>query len=273
MVDFTKYNYCNSIGNRDQYDFGLTSRYILRRNSCLPTEGASSIPILLGDGTMAYINTKIKVENSHGSAKATKKPLLGRPMHDLMKQVETLEKRALKRKRKACLEGDEHLVDETKDSDINVSTEWHKDFEFESSATEDKSTSINLPIPRGLDTPAQLWVDKYSPRFFSDLLSDEKINREVLRALREWDPYVFRKSAPVRPTTTVTTSSISYGHTNKGNKKSTATAESKQLNIQDTGNDDIMAKNLPPLKSQDVRPASDKRVILLSGPPGMLANC
>ena len=36
-----------------------------------------------------------------------------------------------------------------------------------------------------------LWVDKYSPKSFSQLLSPEKINREVLKALKAWDSYVF----------------------------------------------------------------------------------
>lgn len=38
-----------------------------------------------------------------------------------------------------------------------------------------------------------LWVDKYAPEGFRDLLSDEKINREVLRAVKAWDPFVFKK--------------------------------------------------------------------------------
>lgn len=37
----------------------------------------------------------------------------------------------------------------------------------------------------------QLWVDKYAPKSFVDLLSDERTNREFLRSLKEWDPYVF----------------------------------------------------------------------------------
>ena len=37
------------------------------------------------------------------------------------------------------------------------------------------------------------------PTSISHLLSDERTNREVLRALRAWDPYVFKKDAPARP--------------------------------------------------------------------------
>lgn len=38
-----------------------------------------------------------------------------------------------------------------------------------------------------------LWVDKYAPEGFKDLLSDERVNREVLRAVKAWDPFVFKK--------------------------------------------------------------------------------
>jgi hypothetical protein len=35
-------------------------------------------------------------------------------------------------------------------------------------------------------------VDKYAPRGFTQLLSPEKINREVLKALKKWDRFVFK---------------------------------------------------------------------------------
>lgn len=38
-----------------------------------------------------------------------------------------------------------------------------------------------------------LWVDKYAPESFRDLLSDERVNREVLRAVKAWDRFVFKK--------------------------------------------------------------------------------
>ena len=45
----------------------------------------------------------------------------------------------------------------------------------------------------------RLWVDKHAPSFVSHLLSVERTNHEVLRALRAWDPYVFERDAPARP--------------------------------------------------------------------------
>ncbi|PRW55958.1 chromosome transmission fidelity 18-like protein [Chlorella sorokiniana] len=43
---------------------------------------------------------------------------------------------------------------------------------------------------------ASLWVQKYAPKAYIDLLSDEQINREVVRWLKNWDPAVFGTAAP-----------------------------------------------------------------------------
>ncbi|XP_074306941.1 uncharacterized protein LOC141642144 [Silene latifolia] len=37
----------------------------------------------------------------------------------------------------------------------------------------------------------ELWVNKYAPRSFTELLSDEQTNREVLFWLKHWDSKVF----------------------------------------------------------------------------------
>ena len=86
---------------------------------------------------------------------------------------------------------------------------------------------------------SQLWVDKHAPLSFPHLLSDERTNREVLRALRAWDPYVFGREPPARPT---------YIAQN------------------------MMTKNEDEDKNEnknDKRPDMKNRVLLLSGPPGV----
>ena len=45
----------------------------------------------------------------------------------------------------------------------------------------------------------RLWVDKYSPKRFNELLSEDKVNREVLHWIKAWDGVVFKK-APPKPT-------------------------------------------------------------------------
>jgi len=38
-------------------------------------------------------------------------------------------------------------------------------------------------------------VDKHSPRGFGELLSDERLNRQVLRWVKQWDGHVFGRGA------------------------------------------------------------------------------
>ncbi|GAV50731.1 hypothetical protein ZYGR_0Z01540 [Zygosaccharomyces rouxii] len=42
----------------------------------------------------------------------------------------------------------------------------------------------------------ELWVEKWRPRRFIDLVGNEKTNRRVLRWLRQWSPAVFQESLP-----------------------------------------------------------------------------
>ncbi len=44
---------------------------------------------------------------------------------------------------------------------------------------------------------AALWVDKYAPGSFSELLSEESLNRNVLRWIKLWDPLVFKRPGPM----------------------------------------------------------------------------
>lgn len=88
---------------------------------------------------------------------------------------------------------------------------------------------------------AALWVDRYSPKGFMDLLSDEQINRDVVRWLKSWDPCVFGRDPPPEPT------APSRG--GYSSKKAPATAPTAAYH------DDLK------------RP--EHKVILLCGPPGL----
>lgn len=52
--------------------------------------------------------------------------------------------------------------------------------------------SINV-IENGIDNTAELWVQKYKPTRYLDLLSDESTNRVLLHWLKLWDKVVFNK--------------------------------------------------------------------------------
>lgn len=41
-----------------------------------------------------------------------------------------------------------------------------------------------------------MWVDKYRPKKFSDLLGEDRVHRDVMGWLKEWDRCVFKRQAP-----------------------------------------------------------------------------
>lgn len=87
----------------------------------------------------------------------------------------------------------------------------------------------------------QLWVDKYKPHKYMELLSDETTNRTLLRWIKLWDRVVFKRRPKVRATL-------------KKNEQTTNKFE-KELNL-----------NL----DADGRP--EFKVVLLCGPPGLGKN-
>lgn len=48
-------------------------------------------------------------------------------------------------------------------------------------------------MENGTDNTAELWVQKYKPNKYLDLLSDESTNRMLLHWLKLWDKIVFNK--------------------------------------------------------------------------------
>lgn len=56
----------------------------------------------------------------------------------------------------------------------------------------DPSAPIDVP-EQGLVGGSNLWVEKYKPKKYVDLLSDEGTNRSLLFWLKMWDKVVFGK--------------------------------------------------------------------------------
>jgi chromosome transmission fidelity protein 18 len=54
----------------------------------------------------------------------------------------------------------------------------------------DLSTSSDRSSSKTEET---LWVDRYRPKRFTDLLGDERVHREVLAWVKQWDLCVFGK--------------------------------------------------------------------------------
>ena len=218
------------------------SRYKVSSN--LPIENEQSIPITVEGGKMIYV-PKVKDDlnflrcDKVATVNDSTAGLLGIPLIELIKRTEALERRNDRRKRiRKEKEMDEAFVshetnDEHLDNDsMNID---------EMNSSEVKKTKYN--------TNSQLWVDKYAPITFSDLLSDERTNREVLRALRQWDPFVFQKAPPARP------QSYSKYADNKSKQNNSSSSQTEN-EVTDAQKDDL-------------RPDEQSRVILLSGAPGV----
>ena len=60
-----------------------------------------------------------------------------------------------------------------------------------------ESTAAVLPLNETTsvsDASTVLWLNRYHPKKFVDLLSDEKCNRQALAWIKSWDDFVFKKN-------------------------------------------------------------------------------
>lgn len=86
----------------------------------------------------------------------------------------------------------------------------------------------------------RVWVERYRPKRFAELLGDERIHREVMGWLKEWDPCVFRRKNRRR--------TKEFGATTG------------------PGNHQF---GVPPAEYKDPYDRPQQRVLLISGPPGL----
>lgn len=199
-----------------------------KKHCCMPRDpvaGKSCLPMTLGDGTRVHIPA-LKLTDVQPKT-STRRPhsALGVSMEILMNRVQTARR---KREYNKCIQ-QSHALDDAMQHLKEISTK-----------TPSSITAWNLEN-------SQLWVDKHAPSNFVHLLSDERCNREVVRALRGWDPYVFHREPPKRPdfqTNSSYTTSEQQSFSSKAGEKEAA-------------------------KIKDKRPDETSRVLLLSGPPGV----
>ncbi|KAI0053851.1 P-loop containing nucleoside triphosphate hydrolase protein [Auriscalpium vulgare] len=88
------------------------------------------------------------------------------------------------------------------------------------------------PATASSATEDSLWVDRYRPKRFTELLGDERVHREVLGWVKEWDHCVFGKSKT------------------KGKKRARDGEETNLL-------------------QEDALHRPQEKILLLSGPPGL----
>ncbi|XP_071441962.1 chromosome transmission fidelity protein 18 homolog [Hetaerina americana] len=107
-------------------------------------------------------------------------------------------------------------------------------------STASKPTSQPSQQRNGIVESSDLWVEKYRPRTYMDLLSDEGTNRTLLKWLKLWDHAVFKTELKRRP--------------NKINKEEMKFKKDKQAEF---------------AEEVDEAGYPVKRLTLLCGPPGL----
>ena len=112
---------------------------------------------------------------------------------------------------------------------------------IEKAMREDDNTELNDSISRNLSlsdeqstsheanhsliTKSKLWVDKYAPKLYTELLSDDGVNRKLLKWLKLWDTVVFGVDAPkyaTKPQSSSSNNNINKYDNTKQNQKETA---------------------------------------------------
>lgn len=235
-----------------------------RRMPSKPVEGQRSFPMTFGDGSRCYVRMKNKATEAALSAKSTSvssgsnsdyhhNDTLGISMPELLRRVQAIRRNKdhAKQLQQRDLELEEAATaEEDNDDDNNDNLDKEK---MEKELFEKKKRHRQQQ-----DMDSKLWVDKHAPCSFTHLLSEERTNREVVRALRGWDPYVFHRDPPARP---------DWGGTFRtGSNNNTSPSKHPK-----SGDDKPMdsAKKVATKNSKDRRPDESSRVILLSGPPGV----
>lgn len=243
-------------------------RFLYKSDEALPKVGEDSVLVTMGDGTTVNIKLTRK-DYSAPKESSDEECLLGMPMEEIVRRADVLQKRAIKRKlereeRRSKRSKVDNTAVNTRDDDVEENETPIDEANEESSPDETMEDVTKDTVQADIDKSNQdkqhrrdmqlkqrLWVDKHAPTSISHLLSDERTNREVIRALKLWDPYVFKRDAPARPVP-------AYGY-----KKQQQQQVDKKKNEGDEdgeGGKDVKA---------DVRPDESSRVILLSGPPGV----
>ncbi|KAL8260028.1 hypothetical protein R6Q59_027981 [Mikania micrantha] len=142
------------------------------------------------------------------------------------------------------------------------------------------ASQIDEDLPERPTMSERLWVDKYSPNSFVELLSDEHTNREVLMWLKQWDTSVF--GSELKSTTDDVLSALKR-HSSISQHKRVSSKTIFGRNTESVSNSETFGernrfdkekydshgmKELHNKKSKDLGPPEQK-ILLLCGAPGL----
>jgi chromosome transmission fidelity protein 18 len=186
--------------------------FILER----PPEDTDSVSCILGNGQRVFFSTEAASVSEERSKAAHKQlrpngsgMLLQRSMKDILQSID-------EKKRREYVESEGTMEIEAAPS----------------------------PKVKSGGKANRLWVDTYKPEKFSQLLSDEKTNREVLSWMKEWDP-------------------LSFPNAQKSKAASSAAMISPLMQKPQVAEAAGMS-----ISKKALRPTKDSMLLMLCGPPG-----
>ncbi|KAF9438709.1 hypothetical protein BGZ76_005654 [Entomortierella beljakovae] len=198
--------------NKTLSSFSIKSRLpdVPKYDYTLPPETGSFIKARSFTGQTFYLKKRVHVDKRKNAFlqqlkenSADMKPLLSMPIHRMMDELDA----EIRIQKQEAI----NLIELGESDELDIET-----------------GSSNSQSER-------LWVDKYKPRKYTDLMGDERVNRGVLSWIKEWDQCVF------------------------GRKYKKYVPEYKQQQQQ----------QFKEFRKQDPLGRPDRKILLITGPPGL----
>ncbi|GAV66147.1 AAA domain-containing protein [Cephalotus follicularis] len=163
---------------------------------------------------------------------------------------------------------------------INVLLERVEQKAFTKALQTSTEDQYNVILPETPVFHKKLWVDKYAPNSFTELLSDEQTNREVLLWLKQWDSCVF--GSEIRSTSDDVLSALKR-HSSVSHHQKVCDSyfprkngghQWSNRNFRHSYNSDHQNSNLKgdqDSSNKKSRPSGppEQKILLLCGPPGL----
>ncbi|CAN0915710.1 Fatty acid amide hydrolase [Linum grandiflorum] len=164
---------------------------------------------------------------------------------------------------------------------INVLFEKAEQLAFNKALKASVEVQTDAVLPETGLVSEKLWVDKYAPNSFTELLSDEQTNREVLLWLKQWDSCVF--GSDIISTSDEVLSALRRHSTVPQRQKVSDTAFTRKTRgfKKGFGNDrrydrssdfeNEISKQTQDAANKKTRPSGppEQKILLLCGPPGL----
>ena len=165
-----------------------------------PADGSACIELSLPTAGRFYVRVAEDVAGDArrrvggAATKAARQHLLGEPIADLLMRVR---ERSAAQIQGVAKNATEMSTQADADAAANTAAAATKASPKSPSTGASASAAALMPKAALPAVTSALWVDKYAPKKFAELLSSEFVNRNVMRWVKLWDPIVFSRPGPM----------------------------------------------------------------------------